>query len=1269
MSFKQNLHVVNSNNLHRLATLCSLLIQGGPSSSENPFVLDKVIVMNRGMQTYLQQEIANTNTVCAGLEFEQIWGFIWSLHKIINGADAFNRFDHEHMTWSLYSLKNIWLNERDPIFKRMRDYLDDDESEPRNDDGNSNDAKAYLLCGVIADCFDQYQMYRPEWILSWNEFTKEDFDLISSDKNGELNVNGGRIAAWLKDAVKNVKSSHQKFERKKLLDNIWQVKLWYLMKGNLNESSNAASDYDRALTVKHIIDAVYAEAGKSQSDEKARWMDKLPKRLFIFGVTALPSQVIDLFVALGHIVPVFFMHLNPCQEYWGDFLTGKGQWKKEKQSIVRYLRADDLNTKNLHAGTIGLKSVESPAESDEDAYFDSYVKLYEEDEDNNSILTDGNPLLISMGRQGRDTLNELLDRSNEVDITNSFVSSLDELKGDKKTLLNQIKDDLLQLKKRERMPVADDDFSLQIHSCHTRHREIEVLRDAILQTFKREGRSSPKNMLVMVPDIELYAPDIESVFGACDEESPEYIPYAICDKTATTNNNLAEAVIKLLSIGSRKISVSLIIELLSVDAIAKRFGISADDLSVISSWLEQACVHFGLDKEDLKTGESDLPWTLKKGLYRIVEGFILGNNSGSEACDNIDTSDFELLNRFCSFVNKLTMVRDAFNPQLDLSTREWTSKLTDLLLGGFFSADQDDLASYQFISNVLTQMNDSISNLKQNGKDSELKIKLPVFRVKLIHAFGNDRDSSKYLRGKVNFCSFMPMRAVPFDHIFMLGMNDGDFPRKETLPGFNFLSDKLLSRRNDRRMSTDDRFIFLESILSANKSLYISYIGQSPVDRTELNPSAVVTELLEYVSNNFYVEGMESSDEEEISKQIKKRLIRHEYLNAYDLRNYVAEENRGELFSAPSYNEFAFWKQDLKSAKESVKPIGCVPDDNDLNPWGQEIPEQISLNLSEIESFFRNPVKIFLRDVLNIYIPDIRKNEDPDIEPFTLSDFEISNILGSIGFDFSYEEGMKQIKEQLNLKEKKGVIPYGALGKIQKEKIISRYSSLTYSLMNASHSELSDLGYRYSFNLDVAGKKVTVTFAGNLAKEDALIVDYYHDSSKVENYQNIMGIIIRALAMRTTSTASLPVVRIISNDGKCNAYNFMNSSDDEYVLSVENARKLIMKLCELYLRMKLLPVPLSKNLMKYLTEKIKKEERDLISFELFTEKLEGKTLSEIFEYDQQTRYFFSNEHLFDDNFKLLSKAQRELLVEFLCLYFGQLKVMIEDSKISEMEAV
>ena len=454
------MNVINSNDLSTLALICSQVIQKlTPPNNGNPFAFEKVIVMNKGMQTYLQQEIAKQNGVCSGIDFEQVWAFIWSLHKNLNNADSSNRFSHEHMTWSIFSLMDEISKSDDPIYEPMKEYLNLDTSIEKTE-------KAYQLCGAIADTFDQYQMYRPDWILAWNKFDDSVFDAVSVEDGKYKVAPGSVLADWIAKATSSkYKESGAKSTSRKdnavrsIVGNIWQIKLWTKLKGNLEKTNNEANLWDRATVVSNLIQKLEA----MQSDPATIDYSKMPKRVFIFGVTALPTQVIQLFTALGKIIPVFFMNLNPCQEYWGDMRSEKVNWKWEKEQIVKYLRSNALKDKY----ELDIKGVHGfdLSSAKEDAYYENFYKNYENDE-----LVDGNPLLISLGKQGRDTLNTLLSQEDAVDVTQAFVdrkNGKDEKINDDLSdlsVLDTLKQRLLTLDGKGVHLIKDNDRSFQIRS-------------------------------------------------------------------------------------------------------------------------------------------------------------------------------------------------------------------------------------------------------------------------------------------------------------------------------------------------------------------------------------------------------------------------------------------------------------------------------------------------------------------------------------------------------------------------------------------------------------------------------------------------------------------------------------------------------------------------------------------------------------------------------------------------------------------------------------
>jgi len=106
--------------------------------------------------------------------------------------------------------------------------------------------------------------------------------------------------------------------------------------------------------------------------------------------------------------------------------------------------------------------------------------------------------------------------------------------------------------------------------------------------------------------------------------------------------------------------------------------------------------------------------------------------------------------------------------------------------------------------------------------------------------------SSRFMSGSINFATLMPMRAVPFKQIWLLGMNDDAYPRKRSFNDFDLISQDY--RPGDRSRRDDDRYLFLEALLSARDKLVISWHGRSIKDDSEQPPSVLVSQLRDYLA-------------------------------------------------------------------------------------------------------------------------------------------------------------------------------------------------------------------------------------------------------------------------------------------------------------------------------------------------------------------------------------------------------------------------------------
>ena len=1033
-------NVINSNSLETLSKICAQLMERHPLT--DPLLNEEIVVMNMGMRSFLMQEIAKQNQIAAQCNFQQIWQLIWNIHNKVNGSsDKLNRFDRAYIAWNIAGMRDIWSNPDIKGFEKMQEYVKDDE------DGS----RCYELSAKIADTFDQYQMYRPDWIAAFNTFTYDDFRAFDADNEAP-----GKINAWINENAGGKSAQGRgRATREVLISNLWQVRLWCMLRSNFllqNENGKELEGTDRENALLDRAEVMLRLRTALLSDRK---IEGLPQRVFIFGVSSLPLQVIAFLEALSYRCPVFLFLLNPCAEYWGDIDSSwKFNFKEYKKRILAVTdKQYPLEGKQRSAG-IGKNFGESSYNSDGD-------------------LIEGNPLLLSFGKQARDNLALLLSQEPVPLFINAFIEN------DEDTLLGAIQRQLLSLSvPNEPLVIKDNDTSLSVHACHTKRREVEVLRDAILQKFKEAKEKGqnlrPRDIVVMVPTINEYAPYISAVFGEVASDANDYLPFGISDRTVSQSSLIAGAVLTLINISSERITNVLLTDLLSVPAIGAKFNIDADDVSLIVRWFGDNAVFWGLDDFDTKKeSQIKLEGTFEEGLKRMVSGTMLGPDYDCYA--EIEGDDAKLLGNLAYFIRELKKLRDIFTPELSIEPGEWGRLLNEYIINKFFVLDEEVLSELNPLFETVDLVSKIVSSLKRKPK-----ITLQVFLVMLSRALDMQREFNPYLRDRVNFCSLVPMRAVPFKHVFILGLNDMDFPRDERTPGFNLMSVKGLFRRGDRSRGLDDRFLFLEALISARESIYFSYIGQSPVDRKELNPSVVLTELMDYICDNFTLEGIDS-DKKVRQSAVKDRIWCLEHMNSYHEDNFTVCAQSGKLPKFPSFDESSLVIPDTDKRERSY--LGDKKEYDALRDFPEVVP------LSDLLSFLSNSSRYFLYEVMDIALDDGRSDELSEVESFSLDTLERGSIIENLVYS-AENEG----KALLSGLKTKGQLPCGVFG--QKEENLLLDSALKIKKVLNSHGCTLNKDKTYinvsneKFTVKVNGRAYTLTLEGIIDTDEYCIYPY-----------------------------------------------------------------------------------------------------------------------------------------------------------------------------------
>lgn len=747
---------------NRQETLKSVLVEWLANHPLDLFDKEEMLVQSNGIGQWIKFALAEDVEkggigISANIQFSLPSMFIWRAYRSVLGEEAVPRvspFDKPRLSWRLFRLLNKLPHTApfDPLIHFLK--------------GDTDQQRRWQLAQQLADLYDQYQIYRGDWLNHWAQGHCEVFDEQSRS-----------IPLSAEDQ--------------------WQSHLWQLICEDLgDEQTLSRSD------VHHRFLARCSEALVDRS--------KLPKRLIIFGVSSLPKQALEAIDALSEYVQILFCVLNPCKHYWADIIDGR----------------DLLTAKNR-------RQLQKPAED-----------LF-------SSGQPSQPLLAAWGKQGRDFV-RLLDLYDE---SRSFQSQfglnridLFDEEAKPTLLLHQIQHDILELETPHHEPrvLTADDQSLSFVEAYSAQREVDILQDQLISALQKDPSLRPRDILIMVPNVEDYRAQIESVFGRLSASDDRFIPFTISDQSQSSSHSMIGALERVLTINTQRMGVSILFELLDVPSIRRKFQFNGDSLTVLQEWISDAGVRWGLNAQHrsllgVTNGIEQNSWLF--GLRRLLIGYALGESEGVSGVVPLASVKGMNANAVGSLAQLLRVLSDwtkfiEINHTLD----EWVERIERLLAQVFECVEPDE----QMIeASLLTEL----LAIQERAASANVLEPVPIhmFSQLLIDAMDAPDLNRRFMSGGVTFATLMPMRAIPFKHIYLLGMQDGAYPRPQVRNDFDLMARPSLFRPGDRSRRDDDRYLFLEALLSARESLSISWVGRSAVDNSERPPSVLVAQLRDFI--------------------------------------------------------------------------------------------------------------------------------------------------------------------------------------------------------------------------------------------------------------------------------------------------------------------------------------------------------------------------------------------------------------------------------------
>jgi exodeoxyribonuclease V gamma subunit len=746
----------------------------------------------------------------------------------------------------------------------------------------------------------------------------------------------------------------------------WQADLWQAMIA-------AHSGHHRAQIQKKLLEKIAGSASLNQY---------IPDRISAFGISYLPPFHLQILECLSKHVPVNVFLVNPCREYWGDLVT-----HQEARRIKKAYQQKAIQLEDLH-------------------------------------LERGNRLIESMGILGRDFFDMILAMNCE--LLEDFEPSSSQ------SMLSIVQNDILNLidpvavtrsdsySLYAQMDTSDHgtlqhgyDNSIQVHAAHSPMREVEILYDNLLAMFEASPDLLPKDIIVMSPDIETYAPFIYAVFDT-ETDNGLRIPFNVADRNIISASLVVSSFLAVLDLQETRFEISRVLSLLEYPAIRKKFGLHEQDIDVIDTWVKEVNIRWGRDGESRTRlglpGFSENTW--KAGVNRLLLGYAMCGNdrhmfSGILPYDNVEGDVTRCLGEFLEFLRHLFQFMESFEHSKTLG--EWSTVLVSLVEKLFHLSDETEreihtlkkhlgrLASYQ-----------TLTGLKE-------KIEFGAIKTYLQHAFKKQPVDAGFISGGVTFCASLPMRSIPFKVVCLVGLNNDNFPRDSRSLSFDLMAHHPLP--GDRSRRNDDKYLFLEAIISAREKLYLSYVGQHIQDNAKIMPSVLLSELLEYVHERFGIAPDQAVVHHPLQAFSQEYFREHGSLVSYSSENFRAAENisRGHLHRR-------IFSEGLSEPAEA---------------WRQ-------LDIEALCSFFANPSRFLLQKRLGIFLGESKTLPD-EKENFYLEQLEKYQVEAEL---VHCKMDGRDPMEMGPVLKARGILPYGAIGQYELQRLVPEVEQFVQRLGN-----------------------------------------------------------------------------------------------------------------------------------------------------------------------------------------------------------------------------
>jgi exodeoxyribonuclease V gamma subunit len=663
----------------------------------------------------------------------------------------------------------------------------------------------------------------------------------------------------------------------------------------------------------------------------------------------------------------------------------------------------------------------------------------------------------------------------------------------------------------DQRPLLDPtDRSVELHACHGRARQVEVLRDAILHALREDPTLEPRDVIVMCPDIETFAPLIHATFGAAgaeptdDPDAPPDLRVRLADRALRQTNPVLGVVGRLLDLATERMTASQVLDLVDRAPVRRRFGLDDDDLARLEDWIAGTGTRWGLDAPHRAPFRLDglVENTWRTGLDRVLVGVTMTEDgqrlvAGVLPLDDVESGAIDLAGRIAELIDRLDETVTRFQEPrtiadwatelataADLLTAtgprdEWQRAALDRLLADLAQdagATAEPRASVRPASVDLPPENGGASTLTAAGRDggaagavavstdaADPLLDVGEVRALLDDALAGRSTRANFRTGHLTVCTLQPMRSIPHRVVCLLGLDDDCFPRKSPRDGDDLITADPHVGDHDGR--GEDRQMLLDALLAAGDRLVITTTGNDERTNTPCPPAVPVGELLDAIDRT-----VRTADGTPARAQIT---VRHP-LQPFDPRNFTP----GRL--TPD-QPFGFDPVTLAGARALAQDRHAKPRflSQPLDPLTDTVVE-----LDDLVRFVEHPARAFLRRRLGVSLSE-RDDEVHDGLPIDLDHLEQWAIGNRM---LQARLAGRTLEETIAAERARGVLPPGAMS----TKVVTDLGRNVESVAAAAQQLLDlDAGERTSLDVRVTlpdGRLLSGTVPGVRGTELQLVL-------------------------------------------------------------------------------------------------------------------------------------------------------------------------------------